>query len=112
MEQGNEGIMATNFLETLGTVRPDGTLELDQKLAVPPGRVKVRVEPVDPPIKPQESLVEFVVRSRHELEAAGHKFMNDDEVTAWIEELRSDDDRIEQIYRQAEEEKRRREHGS
>ena len=55
--------MATTILETLGTVRPDGTLELDQKLAVPPGRVKVRVESVEALIQPQESLVEFVQRS-------------------------------------------------
>ena len=38
----------TAILETFGMVRPDGTLELDQKLTVPPGRVKVRVEPVKP----------------------------------------------------------------
>ena len=36
--------MATTIIETLGTVRADGTLELDQKVAVTPGRVKVRVE--------------------------------------------------------------------
>jgi len=96
---------ATN-LEILGTVRADGTLELDQKLTVPPGRVKVRVEPVETPAKPTESLVEFVERTRRELEAAGHKFMNDEEVAAWIEEIRGDDDRIEEIYRQAEESKR------
>src|SRR5439155_11526184 len=99
--------MAATSLEVLGTVRSDGTLELDQKLTIPPGRVKVRVESVEAPAKPTETLVEFVDRTRRELEAAGHHFMNDEEVTAWIEELRADDDRIEEIYRQAEEEKRR-----
>ena len=39
-----------------------------------------------------------------ELEAAGHRFMNDEEVTAWIEELRTDDDRIDEVYRQVSEE--------
>ena len=34
----------TTILETFGTVRADGTLELDRKLTIPPGRVKVRVE--------------------------------------------------------------------
>ena len=99
--------MATTILETLGTVSADGTLRLDQKVTVTPGRVKVRVESVEPPVPVTETLVEFVRRSRRELAAAGHKFMNDEEVTAWIEELRSDDDRLEEIYRQAEEEKRR-----
>lgn len=98
----------TTIHETFGVVRPDGTLEVEQKLEVPPGRVKVRVESIEVPPKPQESLVEFVDRSRRELEAAGHKFMNDEEVTAWIEDLRSDDDRLEEIYRQAEEEKQSR----
>src|SRR4051794_30369684 len=41
--------MPATSLEVLGTVRPDGTLELDQKLAVPPDRVKVRVESVEAP---------------------------------------------------------------
>lgn len=37
----------TTVLEAFGTVRPDGTLELEQKLTNPPGRVKVRVEPIE-----------------------------------------------------------------
>jgi hypothetical protein len=40
-------LMSVPTLELLGTVRPDGTLELDQRLTVPPGRVKVRVESAD-----------------------------------------------------------------
>ena len=98
----------TTILETFGIIRPDGTLELEQKLAVAPGRVKVRVESMETPVMPQESMLEFVQRSRRELEAAGHKFMNDQDVTAWIEELRDgwNDDRIDEVYRQAEEEKR------
>jgi hypothetical protein len=34
------------ILEIYGEIRPDGTLDLEQKLT-PPGRVKVRVEPVE-----------------------------------------------------------------
>src|SRR5947209_7448603 len=33
------------IVEIEGTLREDGTLVLDQKPALPPGRVKVRVEP-------------------------------------------------------------------
>jgi hypothetical protein len=98
--------MAMPSLEVLGTVRVDGTLELDEKLNLPPGRVKVRVEAApEVGAKPAEGLVEFVDRIRHEMEAAGSHFMNDEEVSAWIEELRSEDDRIEEAYRQAEEER-------
>lgn len=96
--------MAISSLEVLGTVRADGTLELDEKLRLPPGRVKVRVDPA--PVtqaKPAEGLVEFVDRLRREMKAAGSHFMNDEEVNDWIDELRSEDDRIEDVYRQAEE---------
>jgi hypothetical protein len=90
--------MATNILETLGTVTPDGKLKLDQKVTITPGRVKVRVESVGAPAHPSDTLVEFIERTRREMEAAGSHFMNDEEVTAWIEELRADDDRIERAY--------------
>lgn len=98
--------MATTILETLGTVRPDGTLELDQKVTVFAGRVKVRVESVAIAVQPQENLLEFVNRARGEMAAAGSHFMNDEEVTAWTEELRADDDRIEGIHQQLEQEPR------
>jgi hypothetical protein len=99
--------MSNRTNELLGVVRPDGTLELTGRLTVPPGPVRVRVESLAPPAEAAESLIEFVDRTRRELEAAGHKFMNDEEVAAWLEEQRAEDDRIEEVYRQAEEEKRR-----
>jgi len=91
--------MVTTILETLGTVRPDGTLELDQKVNVPPGRVRVRVEPLAPPAPSPDNLLEFINRTRAEMAASGSQFMNDQEVGAWIEELRAEDDRIEEIYK-------------
>ena len=65
--------MTSNTFETLGTIRPDGTLELDRQLTAPPGRVKVRVEPVSPSEGPKEGLMEFVERTRREMEAAGSR---------------------------------------
>ena len=35
-----------------GTLKPDGTLELDQKPNLSPGRVRVTVEPVTEPTRP------------------------------------------------------------
>jgi hypothetical protein len=97
--------MASNILELLGTVKPDGTISLDQKITVPPGsRVKVRVEPIDVAPPPTETLVEFLERTRREMEAAGSHFMNDAEVSAWIDELRADDDHIEKAYEQMKQE--------
>src|SRR4051794_39215909 len=96
--------------EVTGTLRPDGTLVLDEKPNVPAGRVTVVVRaapPADP--APQESWWEFMQRARRQLEGAGCRFMNEQEVTAWVEELRADDDRIEEVYRQIEAERRRQE---
>jgi hypothetical protein len=39
----------TTVFETLGIIRSDGTLELDEKPAGPPGRVRVRVESIEVP---------------------------------------------------------------
>ncbi|MBY0229213.1 MAG: hypothetical protein K2W96_08055, partial [Gemmataceae bacterium] len=74
--------------ELLGTVTADGSLELAGKVALPAGPVRVRVEPVSAPAPPAESLLDFVDRTRRELEAAGHRFMDDEDVAAWIEEQR------------------------
>ena len=41
-------------IETFGMVRADGTLELEQKLTAPPGRVKVRVEFLTAPASPAD----------------------------------------------------------
>jgi hypothetical protein len=94
--------MVATSLEVLGTVRPDGTLELDERLNVSPGRVKVRVELIEQGAQPSEGLSQFVERLRREMEAAGSHFLNDSEVTDWVEEMRSEEDRIEEAYRQAE----------
>jgi hypothetical protein len=92
--------MTMRSLEVLGTVRPDGTLELDQKLTVAPGRVKVRVESIEVPARPTESLVEYVDRTRRELEAAGHKFRTKEEIDAEMAELRNEwDERLDELER-------------
>jgi hypothetical protein len=82
--------VAVTTNEVLGVVRPDGSLELSGKLTVPPGRVRVRVESLEPLPQPTESLVEFVERTRRELEAAGHKFRTKEEIDAELEELRGE----------------------
>jgi hypothetical protein len=87
-----------NTVEVLGTVGPDGTLQLDEKLNVPPGRVRVRVETV-----PAETLSEFVDRTRAELAAAGHRFRTREEIDAEINELRDEwEERLEELDRSRE----------
>ncbi len=88
--------MSETQVEVTGTLQPDGTLVLDQKPRLPPGRVRVVLQTVAPTAAPSEGLVEFVNRVRRESEARGHRFMTDEEVAAWVEELRAEDDRVEQ----------------
>ena len=89
--------MSATTNDLLGVLHPDGSLELTGKLTVPPGRVRVRVESLEPQAPSAESLVEFVQRSRRELQAAGHRFRTQEEIDAELEELRSDwDSRLDQ----------------
>jgi hypothetical protein len=85
--------MSTMTNDLLGVLHPDGSLELTGKLTVPPGRVRVRVESLEPQPPSDEGLVEFVQCTRRELQAAGHRFRTQEEIDAELEELRSDWDR-------------------
>ncbi len=74
-----------------GTLKPDGTLDLDQRPRLAPGRVTVILRREFQPAPSQEDWWEFMQRSRWELEARGHPFMNDQEVKEHIEWLRQED---------------------
>ena len=94
-----------------GTLRTDGTLELDAKPNLPPGRVRVVLQAVGEPEQQEENWWDYMQRTRRELEAMNYPTMTTAEVESYVEWLRGDDDRIEEAYRQAEEERRRREQG-
>ena len=80
-----------------GTLKPDGTLELDQKPNLPPGRVTVLLRQESAPAPPKEDWWQFMQRTRRELEVAGSHFMNEAEIEAHIQWLRDDEDRIDRI---------------
>jgi len=92
--------------EVQGTLRPDGTLVLNEKPNLPPGPVRVILQSQAEVVPPQEGLLDFVQRVQRDSIARGHRFLTDAELAAWIDELRADDDRIEQAYRTAEEHRR------
>jgi hypothetical protein len=91
-----------------GTLKPDGTLELDQKPNLAPGRVTVVLRQQSKPAPPKEDWWQFLQRSRRQLEESGAKFMNEEEMKAHIEWLR-EPDRIDELLQQADEERLRRE---
>jgi hypothetical protein len=74
-----------------GTLKDDGTLELDQKPSLAPGRVTVVLRQHVEPAPTKENLWEFMQRTRRELEASGRHFMNEQEMAAHIEWLREGD---------------------
>jgi hypothetical protein len=84
-----------------GTLKPDGTLELDQKPNLSPGRVTVVLRQETQTAVPKEDWFQYLQRIRAEREAAGYPFMNEAETTAYIEWLR-EEDHIDEMLRDVE----------
>jgi hypothetical protein len=82
-----------------GLVRPDGSLELPPLPVLPSGPVEITVRPLAASVPTKVNWWEYLERARAELEAEGHEFRTGEEIDAFIEELRSGDERIEQIHR-------------
>jgi hypothetical protein len=101
--------MSYSEIVVQGTLNPDGTLQLDEKPSLPPGRVTVVLRQDSEPVSlPQEDWFEHLQRLRAVREASGYPFMNEEEVNAHIEWLR-EGDRIDDLLRQADEESQERE---
>ena len=83
-----------------GTIKPDGTLELDEKPKLSPGRVTVVLRQESEPTQSNEGWWPFLQQVRAEREAAGYHFMNEAEMEAHIQWLREDEDRIDRIRRE------------
>jgi hypothetical protein len=93
--------MSQTEIVVLGTLNPDGTLELDRKPNLSPGRVMVVLRQESKPETPKEDWLQHLQRIRAEWEAAGHPFMDENETTAYLEELREEDS-IDELLREAE----------
>ncbi len=84
-----------------GTLRPDGTLELDSKPSLTPGRVQVVLRGESKPAAPLgETWWQFMQNARKKMEEAGCRFMNDAEMQAHIDWLR-EGDRFDELLREA-----------
>lgn len=102
--------MSTDAIEVQGTLGPDGTLVLDQKPDLPPGRVKVTVQP-ESAVEGNFNDVIAVLKRIHAAQALrGHVPRSVEEIDADLADLRDDDDRS-RMNEQIQEECRRQRDG-
>src|SRR2546423_14335806 len=82
--------MASNVIELHGTLREDGTLVLDEKPNLPPGRVKVTVEPV--PDLTQTDVWQVLERIWAGQRTRGHVPRTREQIDADLEAARQEDE--------------------
>jgi hypothetical protein len=96
--------LITNAIEIQGTLREDGTLVLDEKPNLPPGRVRVIVEPV--PDYEQTEIWQFFERLWAEQRAKGHVPRTREEIDAELAAARQEDEErmqaLERIHEECE----------
>jgi hypothetical protein len=101
-----ETSMSLHEIVVEGTLKADGTLELDDKPNLPPGRVQVVLRPTQEPAATAEGWWPYMQRLRAELEAAGYPFLSEAEMDARIQWLRDDEEHIDRVYREVDEQRR------
>jgi len=100
--------MTTNAIELQGTLREDGTLVLDEKPNLPPGRVKVVVQPANS-VEGDVNDVIAVLKRIHAAQALrGHVPRSVEEIDADLVDIRDDDERSRMIEQIQEECRRQR----
>jgi hypothetical protein len=77
-------------VELEGTVREDGTLELDDKLSLPAGRVKVTVQPMEAARTFYEHLLETMETICRRQETRGYVPPSVDEIDSELNALRDE----------------------
>jgi hypothetical protein len=103
------GIVTMNPNEVVirGRLMTDGTLELEKSPSLPAGPVEVTIRALPTASASGEDWWQFLQRARKELETSGHQFRTKEEIDAEIDDIRSGDERLEEIYRQSEEQRRK-----
>jgi len=82
-----------------GTLKPDGTLELDEKLSLPPGRVRVAVESLST-TSARRGLVEVMDEIRQSQRARGYLGRSLEEMQAEEATRRDEDEDYERRCQQ------------
>jgi hypothetical protein len=83
-----------------GTLKADGTLELDEKPNLPPGRVRITLAPQTPADQPGESVWSVLERIWAERKALGLPGRTREEIDAEINASRDEwEERMEELER-------------
>jgi len=89
-----------------GALQPDGTLVLDEKPKLPPGRVRVTMQAVPPPTGPEDGLLAVLQRIWDAQDARGYVPRTREEVDAEVNLLRDDAEEemqaVERLYEECE----------
>lgn len=91
--------MSLSAMNVSATLQPDGmTLRLEEKLALPPGRVSVTVQPEGPRNGP--TMLEVLSRIHQEQTQRGRPVMTEEEMAAGIAQMHDDDKDYEKRWRE------------
>src|SRR4051794_33205438 len=91
--------MATTTITVEATLQPDGvTLQLQQKLALPPGRVTVTVQPARSGDGP--TMLEVLDRIHRDQQQRGGSPMTEEEMAAELNQMRGEDNQYEGRWQQ------------
>lgn len=85
--------MNTTQVVVEGTLKPDGSLEVAEKLGLPPGRVRVTIEVLGESDSPEEDWFEYLKRARAERESTVAGFRAGEAIDAEINAMRDEWDR-------------------
>jgi hypothetical protein len=94
-------MMGTVHVVVRGTLKPDGSLELDSPPNLPAGPVEVVLRSLASPDSGNEDWWQYLQRVRAELEVAGGPFRTAEVMDKERQDFRDGDDRIEEMYRQS-----------
>ena len=88
--------MSLSKLIVKGTLKPDGTLELDEKPKLAPGRVHVTLEPVSAGSPPKGGLADTIEEIRQYQQASCYQGRAPEEIARAADERRTDEESYEQ----------------
>jgi hypothetical protein len=101
--------MASNIVEVEGVLREDGTLVLDKRPELPPGRVRVSIQPFAD--LSRTPVWQFLEKIWGEQKARGHVARSREEIDADIAAMRQEDEErmraIEQLHEECEQARKR-----